>query len=111
MDKKTEARIKDLDDRLKNAVVEMLTDNEPVTEDGPVSNTYSVFIPGAIREENTVVATSEKEAVEKVRACLVPKIEQISRKRAENPDNGEKATLEPHNLKIEPKTDNVGGMN
>lgn len=64
----TEAKIDELEGQLDNATV-TLDDNEP--------RLYSVLVPGAIREQNYVKADDENEALEKVKAVLLQKIEQV----------------------------------
>lgn len=57
--------------------------------------TYSVFVPGAVRERNLVKADSEEEAKAKVLACLEKKIDLMSE---EEPTG--KVELSPDNLKL-----------
>lgn len=99
------ARIKNLDRSLEDAVVEQTTDNESVTEGGPVVNTYSVFVPGALREQNTVDAADEAEAKAKVRKVLISKMEHIATKK---PATGPNTELEVQNVKISTNAKNAG---
>lgn len=66
--------------------------------------TYSVFVPGAIREHNLVTAENEEEAKAKVLACLETKIDNLS----EEESTGE-VELDPKNVKLSLKTKLVEG--
>lgn len=61
--------------------------------------TYRVFVQGALREENFVTAHSEAEAVEKVKANLLVKMEERERKQAALPQDapgiGTEVTIKP----------------
>lgn len=96
MGKITEARLALLETQIKHAVVKHIgtkANDYPSYDEG----TYSVFVPGAIREHNLVKAENEKEAVEKVRVCLEKKIEVMS----ESDTND--VSVSPDNLKVQTK--------
>lgn len=100
MSVEVEARIKDLDARLDNAVVELVDENESI---------YRVFVPGAIRENNTVKASSKNEAIAKVKEVLTLKIKDRAAKldgREAGPSDG---TLEVQNSKHKNGATNAGG--
>lgn len=106
MSKQTDALKALLHSQLEHAVVEHIgteADDYPSYDVG----TYSVFVPGAIRELNIVSANDEAEAIEKVRVCLEKKIDT-------RPDISEAPSVEvsPDNLKqsFKAKT-NVQGEN
>lgn len=85
--------------QLDNAVVEHVgtkEDDYPSWDEG----TYSVFVPGAIREYNMVIAEDEAEAIEKVKVCLEQKIDLLPETETQ-PDNVE---VSPDNLKIKTKS-------
>lgn len=92
MGKVNQARKNLLKTQLENAVVKHIgtkANDYPSWDVG----TYSVFVPGAVREHNIVKAKDEKEAVEKVRVCLEQKIDVMS----EEPSDTE---VSPDNLKV-----------
>lgn len=69
-----------LDQRLKAAKV---TYNEE-------TETYQIFVPGALRENNTVKAENEAEALKKVRSVLLNKIEHnIDKEKSKDATNTE----------------------
>lgn len=103
MGKINEARKAQLKSQLEHAVVEHVgteANDYPSWDVG----TYSVFVPGAIREYNLVTANDEEEAKAKVLACLEHKIDNMS----EAEPTGE-VTLNPENLKVNVKSKLVGG--
>lgn len=57
----TESRLELLKEQMKSAVVTKLENEEGY---------YQVFVHGAVREDNKVTASSEEEALEKVRKLL-----------------------------------------
>ena len=85
MSKIKEARLNQLDRQLKDAVIE---------SDGDV---YQVFVPGAVREHNTVKAKNQTEAKEKVKAVLTQKIQGMREK------NDKSVELKADNVKSESK--------
>jgi len=85
MSKIQEARLKQLDRQLKDAVIE---------SDGDV---YEVFVPMAVREHNTVKAKNQTEAKEKVKAVLAQKIKNMPDKK------GQSAKLDVDSLKSDNK--------
>lgn len=92
MSKETEARKAQLESQLQHAVVEHIgteANDYPSFDVG----TYSVFVPGAIREHNIVKADSEAEAIEKVKANLEFKLDNW-KEPTENVD------LDPQNIKL-----------
>lgn len=94
MGKVNDARKALLDTQLKLAVVEHIgteANDYPSWDVG----TYSVFVPGAVRERNIVKADDEDEAREKVRICLEKKIDQMSEVEAKADD----VEIDPDNLK------------
>lgn len=97
MDKRKQARKDLLADQMKYAVVEHVgteANDYPSWDVG----TYSVFVPGAIRENNLVKAADEAEALEKVRVCLEKKIDALPE------TEGEQVEISPDNIKIKTKT-------
>ena len=102
MTKVKEARKALLQGQLKHAVVEHIGTEEDDYPSWDVG-TYSVFVPGAIREQNIVKAGDEKEAKEKVRVCLERKIDAMPE------EEGEKVEINPDNLKL--KTKGLGNLN
>lgn len=106
MGKINEARKAQLTEQLKNAVVEHVgteADDYPSWDVG----TYTVFVPGAIREHNMVKAEDEKGAKEKVRICLEKKIDAMS----EVPI-GEPVEISPDKLSVKTKgLEQVGANN
>lgn len=98
MGKVNDARKSLLNTQLEHAVVEHIgteANDYPSYDVG----TYSVFVPGAIRERNIVKAEDEEEAIEKVRANLEFKIDNMS----EEESTGE-IEVAPDNLKITTKS-------
>lgn len=96
MDKFNKARKDMLKSQLEFAVVEHVgteADDYPSYDVG----TYSVFIPGAVREHNLVKAKDEAEAKAKVLACLEKKIDVMSQKPSD-------VEISPDNLKHTMKT-------
>lgn len=65
----TEKQIKQLDARLKVAIVEQADDG-----------LFDVFVPGALRENHRVGAKDEEEAKSKVRDLLISKMEHYASK-------------------------------
>lgn len=97
MSKEKEARKALLQTQIEHAVVEHIgteANDYPSWDVG----TYSVFVPGAIRENNIVKADSEEEAKAKVLACLERKIDVMA-----EGDQGGSVDLQPDNLKVETK--------
>lgn len=97
MGKINEARKAQLASQLDNAVVEHIgteANDYPSWDVG----TYSVFVPGAVREHNIVKAENEADAKEKVRACLERKIDVMPE--TEGTGNVE---VSPDNLKVQTK--------
>lgn len=92
MGKINEARKKLLKTQLENAVVE-----------NPNDDVYTVFVPGAVREFNTVKAGSESEAIEKTQAVLESKIDQLP----ETEPVTENTEISPDNLKVKIKEGDV----
>lgn len=98
MGKVKDARKAQLKSQLEHAVVEHIgteANDYPSWDVG----TYSVFVPGAIREHNIVKAKDEKEAVEKVRANLEHKIHFMP----ESETKGDDVSVSPNNLKVTTK--------
>lgn len=106
MGKINDARKAQLKSQIEFAVVEHIgteANDYPSWDVG----TYSVFIPGAIREYNMVTAADEEEAKQKVLACLEHKIDALPETDAKT-DN---VSVSPNNLKIETKGKVTGGNN
>lgn len=74
-------KIKKLDEQLKSAMVKE-------TDEG----VYTVYVPGAVRQHNVVKASSEKEALQKVRKVLVVKVKHFANKSVST--DGENTKLE-----------------
>lgn len=97
MGKITDARKAQLKSQIEFAVVEHIgtkEDTYPSWDEG----TYSVFVPGAVREHNIVKAKDEAEAKAKVVACLERKIDAMPEE--VSPDQH---TISPDNLKVTTK--------
>lgn len=97
MGKINDARKAMLSTQLEHAVVEHIgteANDYPSYDVG----TYSVFVPGAVREHNIVKAKDEKEAKEKVNTYLESKIDGMSESETND------VTLNPDNLKIKTKS-------
>lgn len=64
-----------MEDKLavRTQVVDVLMQNAIVTAPSDPDGYWSVVVPGAIREENLVAASDEKEAKQKVRDVLIVK--------------------------------------
>lgn len=62
---------------------------------------YQVFVPGGVREFNAVQAESEAEAIEKVKANLESKIDQMAE---EAPSSN--VEVSPDNVEVAPGVDN-----
>lgn len=98
MGKITDARKDLLKSQLDHAVVENVgteADDYPSWDVG----TYSVFVPGAVREHNLVKAESEEEAKAKVLACLTKKIEALP----ETENTSDNVEVSPDNVKVKTK--------
>lgn len=98
MGKINEARKAQLKSQLEHAVVEHIgteANDYPSWDVG----TYSVFVPGAVREHNLVKADSEEEAKEKVLACLERKIDAMPETEVKADD----VSVSPDNLKVTTK--------
>lgn len=101
MGKINDARKAMLKTQLEHAVVEHVgteANDYPSYDVG----TYSVFVPGAVREHNIVKAESEKEAREKVGTYLENKIDGMSESETND------VTLQPQNMKIPMKATEKG---
>lgn len=70
------------DDRL--AALDSQLAKAEITKDENEARLFQVFVPGAIREHNSVKADSREEALEKVRTVLISKIEQAPEKSTGN---------------------------
>lgn len=95
MGKVNDARKALLKTQLENAVVEHIGTEKNDYPSWDVG-TYSVFVPGAVREHNIVKAKDEKEACEKVRVCLEKKIDVMSESESD-------VSVSPDNLKVQTK--------
>lgn len=97
MGKINDARKSLLKTQLENAVIEHVgddTDNKGSFDKG----TYRVFVPGGVREWNTVKAGSEDEAKKKVLANLESKINDLPE--TDQPND----MVNPDNMKLKMKS-------
>lgn len=97
MNKILKARLDQLDNSLSNAVVEVVDKDEGI---------FSVFVPGAPREQNTVKAEGEQEAIDKVRSVLTSKIKDHATKPT---PTGENQELDVQGVKQETTAGVAGG--
>lgn len=78
-----EQKLHNVDTQLKGAMVKCTDEKEGL---------YSVFVPGAVRQHTVVKATSEEEAIAKVRTLLLSKTKHFASKQV---------TTEPTNTKLD----------